>query len=54
MKILSVENGEVRLRLDDKTEVALSIEDMQSAKLVLTDALIKGHQARLEERAADA
>lgn len=53
-EIIKVENGEVTIKLEGEATAALSIEAMQSAKLVLTDALIKGYQARLEERSADA
>ncbi len=52
--IIKVADGAVHLKLDGKNEVTLPVEDMQHAKLVLTDALIKGYQARLEERSADA
>jgi ribosome maturation factor RimP len=38
--VLGAENGAARLRLDDGSEVALPLQDIRKARLVLTDALI--------------
>ncbi len=38
--VLGAEHGAARLRLDDGTEVALPLQDIRKARLVLTDALI--------------
>jgi ribosome maturation factor RimP len=39
--VLGADETAARLRLDDGTEVALPLEDIRKAKLVLTDALIE-------------
>lgn len=44
-KIVGIENGQVTLDVDNQT-VALPFRDMLSAKLVLTDELIKLHQKK--------
>lgn len=38
--IIGVDENQVRLRLEDGTEIALPLADLRRAKLVLTDALI--------------
>lgn len=45
-QILSVDGDNVRLKLDEVNEATLGVEGMQSAKLALTDSLIKEHQKR--------
>ena len=39
--LLGAEQGQGRLRLEDGTEVALTLVDVKSARLILTDALIE-------------
>ncbi|MCX2561448.1 ribosome maturation factor RimP [Acetobacter farinalis] len=39
--VLGADDGVARLRLDDGTEVALPLEEIRRARLVLTDALIE-------------
>ena len=48
-QILEVKGGDVRLKLDEVNEATLGIDGMQSAKLALTDALIKEHQKRIAD-----
>lgn len=50
--ILSVENGQVALELDAKNKVTLDVEGMQSAKLALTDELIRQHLAKQKQQAS--
>jgi ribosome maturation factor RimP len=44
-EIKSAHEGQLLLTVD-KTDVPIPIDDIQSAKLVLTDALIKAHQQK--------
>jgi ribosome maturation factor RimP len=38
--VLGAADGQARMRLDDGTEIALPLQDIRKARLVLTDALI--------------
>lgn len=49
-EILSAEGDEVRLKLDEKNDVSLTVSDMQQAKLVLTDTLIQEHLKKRAEQ----
>jgi ribosome maturation factor RimP len=48
--IVSVEDGEVLLKLDEKNDAKLAVSDMQQAKLVLTDELIQEHLKKRAEQ----
>lgn len=50
--ILGVEDGQVEVELDAKHKVKLDVEGMQSAKLALTDALIREHLAKHKQQAS--
>nr|WP_218061555.1 ribosome maturation factor RimP [Ameyamaea chiangmaiensis] len=43
--VLGAEDGSARMRLDDGSEVALPLDDLRKARLVLTDALIEATAA---------
>lgn len=50
--ILSAEAGVIVLQLDAKNKVSLEFEGMQSAKLALTDDLIKQYLSKRKEQAS--
>ena len=43
--VLGVQDGQGRLRMDDGSEVAITLNDVKSARLILTDALIEATAA---------
>ncbi len=45
-RLLGVANGAVRIKLDEGTEVAVPLDAVTRAKLVLTDELLRAHLAR--------
>lgn len=51
--IEAVENGKVTLELDAKNKTTLDVEGMQSAKLALTDELIRQHLAKRKQQESE-
>ena len=43
--VLGAENGVGKLRMEDGSEVAITLNDVKSARLILTDALIEATAA---------
>jgi ribosome maturation factor RimP len=52
-EILSADDEEVRVKLDEKNEAVLEISGMQQAKLALTDALIAEHLAKRKAQSVE-
>jgi ribosome maturation factor RimP len=52
-KLLGISGGAVRLKLDEGAEVALPLDTVRRAKLVLTDELLRAHYARQQQEQMD-
>ena len=52
-KLLGMSDGAVRLKLDEGAEVALPLDTVRRAKLVLTDELLRAHYARQQQEQMD-